>query len=279
LRINLRIILSIVVVISVLVFLFTLMQVRQEKERLTIDLQCRAALLGESLKETIEPLLEEGHPERLQKIVEKFGNRERLAGVAVYDVKDKLIAATPSLSAHLSATPPFVSNAMNSDEEGGHFSQLGGKEMYLYALALRREEGVAGALVIIHDPSYIQDRLSVIWKNNFIRFLVNVLVISLTTLLLIRWSMAGPIAKMAEWMKHLRTEKNKESLRLPSGGVFEPLTREVTQMAKSISAAREAADEEARLRHTAESIWTPARLKEAGSYPPPGKTSLRDIQP
>jgi trehalose 6-phosphate synthase len=262
LRINLRIILSVVVVISVLVLLFTLMQVQQEKERLTIDLERRASLLGESLKETIEPLLEKGRPERLQKIVEKFGNRERLAGVAVYDVKDKLIAATPLLSAHLSVTPKFVTNAMNSDLEGGHFSQLGGKEMYLYALPFHREEGVAGALVIIHDPSYIQDRLSLIWKNNFIRFLVNALVISLTTLLLIRWSMAGPIAKMAEWMKHLRTEKNKEPLRLPSGGVFEPLTREVTQMARSISAAREAAEEEARLRHTAESTWTPVRLKE-----------------
>jgi trehalose 6-phosphate synthase len=238
------------------------MQVRQEKERLTIDLQRRTSLLGESLKETIEPLLEKGRPERLQKIVEKFGNRERLAGVAVYDVKDKLIAATPSLSVHLSATPTFVTKAMNSDLEGGHFSHLGGKEMYLYALPLHREEAVAGALVIIHDPSYIEERLSLIWKNNFIRLLVNALVISLVTLLLIRWSIAGPIAKVAEWMKHLRTEKSKEPLRLPSGGVFEPLTREVTQMARSISAAREAAEEEARLRHTAESTWTPARLKE-----------------
>ena len=261
-RINLRIIVSIVVVISVLVFLFTLMQVRQEKERLTIDLQRRSSLLGESLKETIEPLLEKGGPERLQKIVEKFGNRERLAGVAVYDVKDKLIAATPPLSTHLSVSPTFVTDAMNSDLESGHFFYLGGKEMYLYALPIHREEGVAGALVIIHDPSYIQDRLSLIWKNSFLRFLVNALVISLTTLLLIRWSMAGPIAKMAEWMKHLRTEKNKEPLRLPSGGVFEPLTREVTQMARSFSAAREAAEEEARLRHTAESTWTPVRLKE-----------------
>ena len=51
-RFNLRIILSIVVVISILVFLFTLTQVRQEKERLTIDLERRSSLLGESLKET-----------------------------------------------------------------------------------------------------------------------------------------------------------------------------------------------------------------------------------
>ena len=55
--------------ISVLVLLFTLKQVQQEKERLTLDLQRRASLLGESLKETIEPLLEKGPPARLQKIV------------------------------------------------------------------------------------------------------------------------------------------------------------------------------------------------------------------
>jgi trehalose 6-phosphate synthase len=262
LRINLRIILSIVVAISVLVLLFTFLQVREEKERLTIDLQRRASLLGETLKETIEPMLEKGRPERFQKIVEKFGNRERLAGLAVFDVKDNLLAATPTLSTHLSAIPEFVTDAMNSDLEGGHFFPVGGKEMYLYVLPLHREGGVGGALVIIHDPSYIGDRLSLIWKNNFIRLLVNALVISLVTLLLIRWSIAGPIARMAEWMKHLRTEKNKEPFRLPSGGVFEPLTREVKQMARSISAAREAAEEEARLRHSAESTWTPARLKE-----------------
>jgi trehalose 6-phosphate synthase len=238
------------------------MQVRQEKERLEIDLQHRSSLLGESLKETIEPLLEQGLPERLQKIVEKFGNRERLAGVAVYDVKDKLIAATSPLSAHLSATPEFVTNAMNFDLEGGHFLYLGGKEMFLYVLPIHRGEAVGGALVFIHDPSYIQERIVLIWENNFIRFLVYALVISLVTLLLIRWSIAGPIAKMAEWMKHLRTEKSKEPFRLPFGGVFEPLTREVKQMAKSFSAARSAAEEEARLRQAAESIWTPTRLKE-----------------
>ncbi|MCX5909895.1 MAG: trehalose-6-phosphate synthase [Deltaproteobacteria bacterium] len=261
-RINLRIILSIVVVISIIVFLFTFLQVQQEKERLTLELERRASLLGESLKETIEPLLEKGRPERLQKIVEKFGNRERLAGVAVYDARDKLTAATPPLAPHLNVPPSFVSNAMNSDQEEGSFFSLGGNEMYLYALPLHREENVTGALVIIYNPSYIQDRVALIWKDNFVRFLVSALFISLTTILLIRWSMARPIAKMAEWMKSLRTEKDAAQLPLPPGGLFEPLTREVTHMAKSISAARLEAEEEARLRNSAESLWTPVRLKE-----------------
>ncbi len=261
-RINFRVIFSIIIVISILVLLFTLLQVQQEKERLTIDLERRASLLGESLKESIEPLIERGRPERLQKIVEKFGNRERLAGVAVYDAKDKLIAGTPQLAPHLNTPPTFVTNAMNLDQEDGSFLPLGKKEMYLYALPLHREERVAGVLVIIYDTAFIQDRVSLIWKNNFIRFLVNALVISLTTLLLIRWSMTRPIARMAEWMKSLRTEKKAEPLHLPPGGIFEPLTREVAHMAKSISAARLAAEEEARLRDSAESLWTPVRLRE-----------------
>ncbi len=261
-RINLRIILSIVFVMSILVFLFTLVQVWQEKERVMVDLQRRASILGESLKETIEPLLEKGRSEKLQKIVEKFGNRERLAGLAIYDAKDKLIAAPPSLFVDLTEVPSFVKKVMNANVEEGYFSNLGGKEMYFYILPLHREENVIGALVILHDPSFIHERISYIWKNNFIRFLVNALVISLTTLLLIRWSMAGPIAKMAEWMKSLRMGKGKEPFHLPTLGLFEPLTKEVTQIAKSISAARKAAEEEARLRQAAESIWTPARLKE-----------------
>ena len=95
-----------------------------------IDLHRRSSLLGVSLKETIEPLLEKARSERLQEIVEKFGNRERLAGVAVYDVKDKLIATTPPLADHLSVTPKFVTNVMNSDLEGGHFFRLAACRSY-----------------------------------------------------------------------------------------------------------------------------------------------------
>ena len=61
LRITFRIIFSILVVISIGVLLFTLLQVRQERARLVLDLERRASLLGESFKETIEPLVERGN--------------------------------------------------------------------------------------------------------------------------------------------------------------------------------------------------------------------------
>ena len=44
-------------------------------------------------------------------------------------------------------------------------------------------------------------------------------------------------------------------------GEFEPLAREVTQLASSLSEARAAAEDEARLRDSAESTWTTERLR------------------
>jgi trehalose 6-phosphate synthase len=262
LRITLRIIFSLLIVISILVLLFTFHQVQQEKERLTLDLERRAALLGESFKETIEPWIEKGQFHRLPKIVEKFGNRERLAGLAVYDSQDKLIAATPQLSPDLTTPPVFVGHAMNLGQEIGSFLFLGGKERYLYVLPLFREDRVAGALVIFYEAGYIHDRISLIWKTNFFRFLINALIISLTTLLVIRWSVTRPIDRMTQWLKNLRTKKESGFLPLPPGSLLEPLTREVEHMARSVSVAQASAEEEARLRRLGASTWTPERLKE-----------------
>ena len=261
-RITFRIISSILIVISILVLLFTLLQVRQERERLTLDLERRASLFGETLKETIEPLIEKGQISRLQKIVDKFGNRERLGGLAIYDAKDKLIAGTPQLGAHLASPPAFVADAMNSDQEGGTFLSVGEKEIYLYVVPLYREERVAGALALFYETAYMQDRISLIWKNNFLRFLINALIISLTTLLLIRWSVTGPIERLTQWTKSLRTKMGSGPLPFPPSRLLEPLTREVEQMARSVSVARASAEEEARLRRIGESTWTAERLKE-----------------
>jgi trehalose-6-phosphate synthase len=262
LRITLRIVFSILVVVSLAVLLFTRLQVNQERERLVLDLERRASLLGESFKETIEPLVEKGQFHRLQKIVEKFGHRERFAGLAIYDPTDKLVAATPRLGSDLVSPPPFVLQVMNSDEEGGAFVTLGGKQRYMHVLPLHREERVAGALAIFYESDFIEERLALIWKNNFLRFLINALIISLTTLLLIRWSVTGPIDRLAQWLKNLRMKKEADPAHPPSGGILAPLRREVEHMAQSISAARASAEEEARLRREGEATWTAERLRE-----------------
>jgi trehalose 6-phosphate synthase len=134
--------------------------------------------------------------------------------------------------------------------------------MHLYTLPLHQQESVVGALVIFHDATYIQAHLSQVWRDHFMRLFIYALLVSLTTLLVVRWSIIGPIARIAESMKKLRMGEAGEPSMPLKADLFEPLTKEITYMAKSLRVARTAAEEEARLREAAESLWTPERLKE-----------------
>jgi trehalose 6-phosphate synthase len=261
-RVTIRLVLSIVVVVSLIVLAFTLVQVQQERGRLRTDLERRASLVAESLGETIESLVEQGHSRRLQRIVEKFGNREKLAGVAVYDVRGTPLAVTPSLAAHLSTAPNIVTEAMTINKGVGSFMTIGQAQMYVFVLPLRPEQNIAVALALFHDSTYIQHRLWQIWRNTFIRLLVQALLISLTILLIVRWTLVGPIARMTERIKRLRRGDLPDSSSLSHEDFLSPLATEVTQMAESLSAARAAAEEEAKLRQAADSLWTPDLLKE-----------------
>src|SRR5206468_8813522 len=81
------------------------------------------------------------------------------------------------------------------------------------------------------------------------------------TLLIVRWSIAGPIARAAQWMRALRTGKIVSSpTGFPDLDLLRPLAREMTTLAESLTAARSAAAREAQLREAAESSWTSERL-------------------
>jgi hypothetical protein len=120
----------------------------------------------------------------------------------------------------------------------------------------------AGALLIVHDATYIHGYLARIWRHTFGRALVQMAVITLLILGLMRWSVFGPIHQMAEWMKKLRAGDTVETPPLPHSELFAPLAKEASRFARHLVQAKSAAEEEARLRQTAESLWTAERLKE-----------------
>src|SRR6266478_6840095 len=72
-RTTLKIILPLIVSVAAVSLLFAAYQVRTEKRILRNDLSRRAAILGESLQENVEPLLERGQEKSLQPLVERFG--------------------------------------------------------------------------------------------------------------------------------------------------------------------------------------------------------------
>ncbi|MGH9496603.1 MAG: hypothetical protein ACRD3B_16490 [Candidatus Sulfotelmatobacter sp.] len=91
-RLSLRLILSLVIGITLVTFFISRNEVISQKRGLRADLERRAQILAESLGEIVEPALERSSHEQLRHIVERFGNRQRLAGVVVYDPKGEVIA-------------------------------------------------------------------------------------------------------------------------------------------------------------------------------------------
>jgi len=94
------------------------------------------------------------------------------------------------------------------------------------------------------------------------RLVLYALLIAVTSLLIIYWSLVWPISKTVAWLKRLRMGEAAELSELPKKGVLAPLAREVLQVARSLITARAVAEEEARLRLAGQSRWTAERLKE-----------------
>jgi trehalose 6-phosphate synthase len=227
------------------------------------DLERRAELLGESLSGNVEHDLEKGSTRALQRTVERFGNREHLVGIAVYDQENKPILATPELAPILSAAPQAVSQAVRENHGVGVFQKLGTAHLHIYVVPLHRpdqDDAAIGGLAIVHDTGYISAEARRIWRETFLNALVYVFLITVITLLIVRWSIAGPIARTAQWMRALRTGMVSSRQNAPDLQLFRPLAREVATLAESLNQARSAAENEARLRDASVSQWTADRL-------------------
>ena len=254
---NIRLIVSLILGITLVSLVSSYYEVRAQKRSLRQDLEHRAEVLTESLAQNVEPYFSKGS-RRLQRIVAQFSNREHLAGVAIFDGQGNEIAATPGLGSWLASQPHAVTQAITADHGISEFVRKDSSYLNVYALPLHKENTVIGALAIVHDATYIEAQKAQIWRETFFRVLAQVFVIALVTLLIVRWSIAGPIARAAQWMKALRT--GRPSAQAPTIDLFHPLAKEVENFAQSLVAARSAAEKEAELRAAAESLWTAERL-------------------
>jgi trehalose-6-phosphate synthase len=256
-----RLTISLIVGITLISLFSSYYEVRFQKRGLRSDLEHRAEVVGESLADKVEPyLLKKGPRKDLQAVVDRFSNQEHLAGAAVYNAQGGSIAITAGLAPQLTTEPAVVLQAARSGQSAGEFVRLGEASVYIYAVPLHQDEAVVGGLAIVHDASYINAQSRRIWRDTFLRVLVLVFLITLTTLLIVRWSIAGPIARAAQWMRALRTGKASSRPVVPDLDLFRPLAKEMANFAASLTAARSAAEKEAQLRQSGDAFWTAERL-------------------
>ena len=274
-RTALKMVLPLIVSVAVVSALFAWYQVRTEKRILRNDLSRRAEILGEALQESAEPLLDHAPNKNLQRLVERFGEREHLKGVAVYDAAGRTLAITPGIATMFENWPEVVKNAAAKDQELNEFvrekhtDQTGKEEdlaLHILACPLHRNGELAGALALFHDTSYIDVQLAHTLRDSLVNALVQTLLITGLALILVRWTFMRPLRRTAHWLRTMRTG-NVNGAKVPpglpqgQGEIFDQLHKEVTHLAHDLNTARATAEEEARLRDTGASIWTAERLR------------------
>jgi trehalose 6-phosphate synthase len=231
------------------------------KRSLRRDLQRRSEVLAESLAANVERDIERGAVQTLRKTVQRFANRENLMGMAVYDPDGHVIAMTNDLAPKMEQAPPVVVGTLRDRHDADAFQRLADQPVHISVLPLYSPDKFLGALAIVHDAGYIRAQSMRIWRDTFFSGLAQVLLIALITLLIVRWSIEGPIARTAHWMRVLRTGRMPSSrIGVPDAELFPPLAREVATLAHSLTTARSAAEREARLRAEGQSQWTADRL-------------------
>ena len=87
---------------------FALFQTRADTEGLRRDLDMQSQVLADSLARSAEPLVERHANRDLQRMVDRFKDREQIAGVSVYDADGKPLAITSGFNLRVGEDPQLA---------------------------------------------------------------------------------------------------------------------------------------------------------------------------
>lgn len=253
------------IIVSLVVLFFTMQQANREQQRLTTDLQYRTTLLADSLKERVEPYMIANNTFQVQRIIEQFAEEKRIAGVAIYDNKDNIIASSEGMILKENEQmTTIIGNAMDEDKLSADFIKEDSKKSYVFALPLHQDSNVIGSLTLVQNAGFIDDRLNEVWKNNLLRLGIQDTLIILAIVLTLRFLIYQPIKDIAETIRISRTNESMlPPKKLPNNFILQPLIREISHFMKSLYEARLAIKEEARSNiEDIDSPWTEQRLYE-----------------
>ena len=201
-----RLIVALTIGLSLVSLASSWYEIRAQRDALRRDLGSKAETVGESLAGTAELYLATGDRVGLEKLVEPSGNSEHLVGVGIYGRDDSAPVVTPGLNASLPVLTQLLQNAMQDNRNISAFTDLRFRRVHVLAAPLHAtDKTVIGGILVVHDSGYIGTEIFRIWGRVFVRMAIQVLVIVAITLLIIRWSLTGPIARVAVWIRALRT--------------------------------------------------------------------------
>ncbi|HET7343049.1 MAG TPA: trehalose-6-phosphate synthase [Methylomirabilota bacterium] len=239
---------------------FAWYEVHEERTRLAEDLQRRAALTADAVREAAERLGPRGSRVAYERLLARFARPDR--AIAVYDPFGSPIDASADVRRGLGLISPLVTDAMRRNTTVSAFVPLAGRTRLVYVVPLQPDDQVTGAAAILLDAESLDASEWDLWRRTAVRMGVLMLLVTGITWLTVRWSVTRPMARIAEWTRQLKTGQPVAPPPDADASLFGSLATEVTSLARTLARVRLAAAEEARLRLAGESLWTEERLKQ-----------------
>ncbi|RPH28479.1 MAG: trehalose-6-phosphate synthase [Bacteroidales bacterium] len=258
-RLNIALILSIIIAVGLVTFGFTFYQISSERAKLNGEHEKRTTEIAERIANISSIFNRHNHQVDFMHLVDSINSRYNLLDIAIYYSNDSIVTSDFSRDI-TNLSLDYVSQSIASDTSIGNYISVNGKEVYQYIKPVKTVNFTSHAIILYTDAEYIDSIVNNIWFRNFIRWFIQALLVSLVTVIVIRWGFYSPVNKIVDWVKAARFG-NIDQLKLhPPAEFLAPLHKEIVNIAKAMHEAKATALEEAQLRTNAEAIWTSERL-------------------
>jgi len=259
-RLTISFILSIIFAVGVVAFGFTFYQSSAERTKLNGELETRSIRVSGEILKNDTFLLQQPERQRIEWFADSVTRQYNLVGLAVFINNDSVFSNYGSRIL-ISYSRTYVSQAIAADTSVGNYFKSEGNKIYQFIKPIKNNSGINRAVIIYTDAGYIDTLIEKIWFRNFVSWFIQALLISLATLVLVRWGIFRQVNKIVDWVKAVRTGKMVQLKPQPHLDFLDPLHKEIENIAKEMNEAKATAYEEAQLRSSAEAIWTPERLR------------------
>jgi len=258
-RLTLAFIISIIFAVGLVAFGFTFFQSSTERSKLMSELEIRSHKVAEDLIQSNTFNIENLNQNNIEHFADSLNKRYNLLGIAAYHNVDSIICNNSTRN-FINRSIEYISQSINADTTIGNSFKIEGRIIYQYIVPVSHSGISNNAVIFYTDAGYIDKVIGRIWFRNFMRWFIQAFLVSIITLIIIRWGIFSPINKILDWVRGIRAGNVGQIKPQPYLNFLNPLHTEIEFIAKAMHEAKANAEEEARLRTRSEAIWTPERL-------------------
>ncbi|MFZ2397124.1 MAG: trehalose-6-phosphate synthase, partial [Smithella sp.] len=247
LRLTMRFIIPLVIAMTILAYALLPLVDKLTLHWFIRDLDMRSQLIANTIQEPLGEFLEQGNTARINSLMRRAIQDERLFAMGFCDAQGKLLYRTPKFPEDL-ACPSLNSPA----PEKPSILKLPSGLVHVTVKPFLVAGVPSGYLFLIHDMSFIESRSADTRKYIVLLFVILFLVISFITVLVAHLSWRG-------WMSGVRALLRGESMVQPfaegPNSELQPLMGDLRTLLRTIDAERRLADD-------VTISWNPDKLRE-----------------